>query len=153
MKSYNNNKNFFNYIIENKYEIIKDSHSNDTLKIIYGNNSESKCKYILLFTIEYLQNKSLNVLWSCSNPYIDQKTRIISLFIKNAIEEQMNKSNKSSLNWDNFTEKDLLYVINIIIKENLKINYNGSIIEPIWVLQSNVKHFTQYYMITDIIYY
>ena len=153
MKSYNNNKTFFNYIIENKYEIIKDTNSNDTLKIIYGTNSETKCKYILLFTIENLPNNLNKLVWSCNNPYIDQKTQSISLFVKKAIEEHQSKLNKDDYNWDNFSQKELLLIINTIIKDNLKINYNGSFIEPIWILEGKVKNFTQYYMITDIVYY
>ena len=145
MKYYNNIKTFFNYILDKKYLIIKDSNSTEIIKITYDNN-EVKCKYILLFSIE--NNDKINKLtWSYDNPYIDQKTKIISLFVKNAIELE------KKYNWDNFTQKELLNIINIIIKENLKINYEGEIINPIWIITGNIKNITQYYMIIDIIYY
>ena len=118
MKYYNNIKTFFNYILDKEYLIIKDPNSTELMKITYTNN-EVKCKYILLFSIENNENnKNTNKLtWSYDNPYIDQKTKIISLFVKNAIELE------KKYNWDNFTQKELLNIINIIIKENLKINY------------------------------
>ena len=145
MKYYNNIKTFFNYILDKKYLIIKDPNSTEIIKITYDNN-EVKCKYILLFSIE--NNDKINKLtWSYDNPYIDQKTKIISLFVKNTIEQ------KKIYNWNNFTQKELLNIINIIIKENLKINYEDEIINPLWIITGNIKNITQYYMITDIIYY
>ena len=145
MKHYNNIKTFFNYILDKEYLILKDPNSTELMKITYANN-EVKCKYILLFSIE--NNDQINkVLWSYDNPYIDQKTKIISLLVKNAIEL------KKKYNWDNFTQKELLNIINIIIKENLKINYEGDIINPLWIITGNIKNITQYYMIIDIIYY
>lgn len=146
MKSHNNYKLLFNHIISNKYEIIKDSDSNNTMKIIY-NNCELKCKYILLFTIE--NNNQKKLLWSFSNPFIDQKTKLISLFIKNAIEEK----EPNVFDWNNFTDKDLINVINIIVNQNLKIYYDKEYIDPIWIIKGFNKKYFQYYMITDIVYY
>jgi hypothetical protein len=156
MKNYDNNKTLFNYILSNKYEIIKDPNSNEIMKIIY-NNSEIKCKYNLLFTIgnsnkNNKNDKKNNILsWSYSNPYIDQKTKLISLFIKNALDEQ--DKNNWNWDWDNFTEKNLIEIINIIIKENLKIYYDGEFIEPIWIIKGDYSKYSQYYMITDIVYF
>ena len=139
MKYYNNIKTFFNYILDKEYLILKDPNSTEIMKITYVNN-EVKCKYILLFSIE--NNEHTNkLIWSYDNPYIDQKTKIISLFVKNAIELE------KKYNWDNFTQKELLNIINIIIKENLKINYEGDIISPIWIITGNIKNITQYYKI------
>lgn len=147
MKSYENIKNFFNYIIEKKYQIIKDPNSNDIMKIIYDNN-EIKCKYILLFTIERL-NKD-RIIWSYSNPYIDQKTKTISLFIKETLD---NYNSKKIFDWNNLSDKNLYQIINLIIRYNLKINWNNEIINPIWIILGDNKHFVQYYMITDIVYF
>ena len=147
MKSYNNIKSFFNYIINKKYEIIKDPHSNEIMKIIYDNN-EIKCKYVLLFSIETSNKENNNnIIWSNNNQYIDQKTREISLFIKNSLEL------KKKYNWDNITKKELLSIINIIIKDNLIINYENENIYPMWIITGNITNFIQYYMITDIVYY
>jgi hypothetical protein len=151
MKNYDNNKTLFNYILSNKYEIIKDPNSNEIMKII-SNNNEIKCKYNLLFTIEYShkddkQNNKL--IWSYSNPYIDQKTKLISIFIKNALDNQY----KNYWNWDNFSEKNVIELINIIIKQNLKIYYDGEFIDPIWIIKGDYSNYSQYYMITDIIYF
>ena len=151
MKNYDNNKTLFNYILSNKYEIIKDPNSNEIMKIIYNNN-EIKCTYNLLFTIEHINknDKKYNKLsWSYSNPYIDQKTKLISIFIKNALDEQY----KNNWDWDNFTEKNLIEIINIIIKQNLKIYYDGEFIDPIWIIKGDFSNYSQYYMITDIIYF
>ena len=145
MKSYNNIKSFFNYIINKKYEIIKDPNSNEIMKIIYDNN-EIKCKYILIFSTE-ISNKNNNIIWSSNNQYIDQKTREISLFVKNTLEL------KKKYDWDNITKKEILNIINIIIKENLKINYADEYIYPMWIITGNIGNFIQYYMITDIVYY
>ena len=149
MKSYNNIKSFFNYIINQKYEIIKDPNSNEIMKIIYDNN-EIKCKYILLFSIETSnknKEKNNNIIWSNYNQYIDQKTREISLFVKNSLEL------KKKYNWDNITKKELLTIINTIIKDNLIINYENENIYPMWIITGNITNFIQYYMITDIVYY
>ncbi len=159
MKNYDNNKKLFNYILSNKYEIIKDPNSNEIMKIIYNNN-EIKCKYNLLFTIGYSNkndkkdknnknNKNNKLSWSFSNPYIDQKTKLISIFIKNALDEKY----KNNWDWDNFTEKNLIEIINIIIKQNLKIYYDGEFIDPIWIIKGDFSNYSQYYMITDIIYF
>lgn len=160
MELYENAKKFFNYIINKNYEIIRDPNSNDTMKIIYENN-EVKCKYILLFSIEK-SNKN-KIIWSYSNPYIDQKTKAISLFIKNAldsldkIETQDKKINKldkiNKFDWKNISENDLLKIFDLIIKHNLKIIWEDKIIDPIWIIVGDHKSFVQYYMITDIIYF
>ena len=147
MKHYNNIKTFFKYILEKEYLIIKDPNSTEIIKITYDNN-EVKCKYVLLFSIE--NNEQINkLIWSYDNPYIDQKTKIISLLVKNRIEQ------KKKYNWDNFNQKELLNIINIIIKENLQINLEveGEIINPSWIITGNIKNIIQYYMIIDIIYY
>ncbi len=151
MKNYDNNKTLFNYILSNKYEIIKDPNSNEIMKII-SNNNEIKCKYNLLFTIEYSykdDKKNNKLIWSYSNPYIDQKTKLISIFIKNALDDQY----KNYWNWDNFSEKNVIELINIIIKQNLKIYYDGEFIDPIWIIKGDYSNYSQYYMITDIIYF
>jgi len=150
MKNYNNNKTLFKYILSNKYEIYKDSNTNDIMKIIYNNN-EIKCKYYLLFTIFSNKNENNNnkLSWSYSNPYIDQKTKLISVFIKNYLDEKY----KNNWDWNNFTEKNLIEIINIIIKENLKIYYDGEFIDPIWIIKGDNSKYSQYYMITDIVYF
>lgn len=148
MKSYENIKNFFNYVIKKNYQIIKDPNSNNLMKITYDNN-EIKCKYILLFTIEKSNQKK--IIWSYLNPYIDQKTKKISLLIKEALDKDLEK--KNLLNWDNITDNEILKIINFIIKNNLIINLENESIDPLWIILGDNKNFIQYYMITEIIYY
>jgi hypothetical protein len=150
MKSYENIKNFFNYVMKKNYQIIKDPNSNNLMKIIYDNN-EIKCKYILLFTIEKSEKKK--IIWSYINPYIDQKTKKISLLIKEALDKYNDLEKINLLNWNNITDNELLKIINLIIKNNLIINFENENIDPLWIILGDNKNFIQYYMITEIIYY
>ncbi len=143
MKSYGNIKLFFEYLIKNDYKIYKDENTNDILKIYYDNN-EIKCKYILLFTQEKSNNK---LIWSFDNPYIDQKTQWISQYIKYKLD-----TNKQ-INTINPDKKELLEIINSIIKGKLYVVYDDEVIKPLWIITDNTNEFKHYYMITDIIYF
>ena len=57
------------------------------------------------------------------------------------------------LNWNNITDNELLKIINLIIKNNLIINFENENIDPLWIILGDNKNFIQYYMITEIIYY
>ena len=139
--NWNQNKILFNYILTHKYTIKKDSESNNILYINY-NNTELKCKYLLLFSI----NNSNDILWSCDNPYIDQKTQTISLIIKNLLIEQNNLKNISYNN-------EIINGLKFILKNNTKINFNNELINLLWCLIGNIKEYKQIFIITEIIYF
>lgn len=129
------NKIFFNYISKKNYFIKKDNETNNILFIKYD-NFEIKCKYFLAFIVD--QNN--NIHWSCDNPYIDQKTKLLSNFIKKNI-----NNNKFDNNIINYFKK-IIHDDSYIIYDNEKINF-------IWCITGNYKKYKQFYIITEIIYF
>jgi hypothetical protein len=129
------NKIIFNYIIDKNYLINKDIDKNDILYINWD-NFEMKCKYFLAFTVD----KSNNIIWSCDNPFIDQKTKYFSLYIKNSIVE-----NKI------FT-KEILNELKNLIKNGVSLIFEEDKINLMWCLVGDYKKYKQIYIITEIIY-
>jgi hypothetical protein len=129
------NKIIFNYISEKKYIIKKDNESNNILFIKYD-KFEIKCKYFLAFTVD----ENNKILWASDNPYIDQKTKFLSNYIK------------QNINNDNFNN-DIMNYFKKIIKNNSFIIYNDQKINFIWCIIGNLKKYKQYYIITEIIYF
>jgi pantothenate synthetase len=160
----NSTKKLFNYILNNDYEIILDKNHNDIMYIKH-NNSEMKCKYVLIFsTINEENNK---IIWSYDNQYIDRKTREISKILKKEINEENTVSNasltlglpsdyrpslQSSRNRENLNEKSLIKIINKIISRDIIIKFEEEEIIPLWIIRNKNKIGIQYYMIIDIIY-
>jgi hypothetical protein len=143
--NYNDAKNIFNYIIKKNYKIRRDENNIDIL-YIENNDKLIKCKYILVFTLE--KNK---LIWSYENTYFDQKTKIISKLIENNI--------NLNINYKNLQSNELLKIINIILKNEKNIYFNTNLITPIWILSYNLflpdqnKNLTQFFLITEIIYF
>ena len=129
------NKIFFNYIIDKNYLINKDIDKNDILYINWD-KFEMKCKYFLAFTVD----ESNYIIWSCDNPFIDQKTKYFSLYIKNSIVE-----NKI------FT-KEILNELKNLIKNGVSLIFEEDKINLIWCLVGDYKKYKQIYIITEIIY-
>lgn len=125
----NKYKTLFNYILNRKYVIKKDIESNDILYINFD-KFEIKCKYFLIFT---LINK--NILWTCDNIFIDQKTQFLSKLIKERF------SNKKNINKQ----------LKDFFKLNISIEYDNKNINFIWCITGNNNKFINYYIITEII--
>lgn len=129
------NKTIFNYIIEKEYFINKDTNTNDIIYISWD-QFEMKCKYFLAFSVD----KFDNIIWSCDNPFIDQKTKYFSKNIKN-----------------NFNEKkvfssEILNDLKKIIQNGMSITYEEDKVYLMWCLIGNYKKYKQIYIITEIIY-
>jgi hypothetical protein len=129
------NKIIFNYIINQKYLIKKDIETNNIL-FIKWKHFEMKCKYFLAFSID----DNTNIIWSCDNSYIDQKTKYLSYIIKTNLAEKK----KFSI--------DLLNDLKKIIQSNFYVNYDNNKIYFLWCLIGSYKNFKQFYIITDIVY-
>lgn len=138
--NYNNSKSLFNYILQYKYKIKKDVENNDIMYINYK-IGEIKCKYLLLFNLD---NNNI-IHWSCDNPFIDQKTRIISLLIKNFV------LNKIKIKNNIYTEK-INKILYLVLKENSDINFEDEKINFLWIITGKIKEAKQFYIITEIIY-
>lgn len=130
------NKNIFSYIIEKDYLIKKDINTNDILYINW-NQFEMKCRYFLAFTIDNLNN----IIWSCDNPYIDQKTKYFSQTIKSNL----------GINSKIFTN-DILNDLKKMIRNQMSFVYEEDKIIFIWCLFGEYKKYKQFYVITEIIY-
>ena len=92
------------------------------------------------------------IIWSDSNPYIDQYTREISKIIR----DTLRINNKYLLDQNNqlIVKKDLHDLIKNLIKNQYNfLDKSGKSINCNWVLTSNRHNENEYYMITDIIYY
>ena len=133
--NWNQNKIIFNYIINKDYTIKKDISTNDIL-LIKWLQFEMKCKYFLAFNV----NESNEILWSCDNPYIDQKTKYFSQYIKYNLN---NEENYSSIFLNNLKK---------LLQTNLNIIYEEEKINLMWCLLGKYNNYKQYYIITDIIY-
>ncbi len=129
------NKIIFNHIINKEYLIKKDINTNDIL-FINWEQFEMKCKYFLAFTVDIFNN----IIWSCDNPYIDQKTKYFSSNIKNNLMEKKLYSSKMM----NELKNMILNGMSLVYEEN-KINL-------LWCLIGDYKKYKQFYIITEIIY-
>lgn len=151
--NYKKNKMIFSELIGENYKIKKDSHDKNTL-LIYSNNKEIKCKCIMFMIEKNIneKNKESLILWSDSNPYIDQYTREISEIIR--ISLQREKSYLLNQNNQIITKNDLLDLMNNLIKNQYNfLDKYGKSINCNWVLTYEQNQMREYYMISDIIYY
>ena len=144
-----NYKDIFKNILKDKYTISFEKKNNDVIII----NDNIKCKYILIF-IEKKINKDISLLmWSDTNKFSDEKTKLISKDIRNILL----KEKKYLLDQNNqlIIINDLVNLIETIIKNNNKINN----IDTIWIINNKLTSETsnndivEYYLITDIINY
>lgn len=129
------NKNLFSIIINNNYSIQKDYDSHDILYINWEHFS-MKCKYFLAFTID----DDKNIIWSCDNPFIDQKTKYLSQCIKSNISTSEKISNEIMNDLKKLLQNDTSFIF-----EEHKIN-------AIWCIIGEHKKYKQFYIITEIIY-
>lgn len=129
------NKIIFNYIINHDYLIKKDIETNNIL-FIKWDQFEIKCKYFLAFSID----DNTNIIWSCDNSYIDQKTKYLSHVIKTKLGERK----KFAI--------DMLNDLKKIIQSNFFVNYDNNKVYFLWCLIGSYKNFKQFYIITDIVY-
>lgn len=157
MNSYKQNKIIFNKIITQKYNIKKDPYKKNIL-YIYTNNKKIKCEYILFLIENKLDNKSDNksynksiIIWSDSNPYIDNYTRNISFIIRN----NLLKTKKYLINQNTqlILRNDLDNLVKDLIKNKIIFMYLNNKINCEWILINSINDIIEYYMIIDIIYY
>jgi hypothetical protein len=152
--NYKKNKMIFSKLIGEKYIIKKDSHDKNLL-IIQSMGKEVKCKYLLFLTEKGLKKSDLFnslIIWSDSNPYIDQYTREISKIIRKTLEK--NKKYLLAQNNQLISKINLQDLVNSLIKNQYNfLDKSGKSINCNWVLTNNHNNIKEYYMITDIIYY
>jgi hypothetical protein len=129
------NKIIFNQIIDKGYIVEKDINTNDILYIKWE-KFVMKCKYFLAFTVD----KDNNIIWSCDNPYSDQKTKYFSQNIKNNLRGELIFSSQ------------VLNNLRKLIHNGMTFIYNEDNINILWSLFSNYKKYRQFYIITEIIY-
>ncbi len=151
----------FSKLIGEKYNIIKDPYDKHILRI-QSNGQQIKCKCIL-FLIEKELNKVNNeksdnkyndslIIWSDSNPYIDQYTREISKIMREIL--CIKKEYLIDTNNQLIIKSDLKDLINNLIKNQYNfLDKGGKSINCNWILTSKRENINEYYMITDIIYY
>lgn len=130
------NKTIFTHIIDKDYIIKKDVNTNDTIYINWD-SFEMKCKYFLAFTVD----ENNKIIWSCDNPFIDQKTKYFSQCIKSnlGIETKI------------FTSQ-ILNDLKKMIQDEMKFVYEEDKIKIIWCIIGEYKKYNQFYVITEIIY-
>jgi hypothetical protein len=128
------NKLLFNYIVEQDYLIKKDIETNNIL-FIKWEQFEMKCKYFLAFSIE----TNNEIIWSCNNPYMDQRTKYLS----NVIKTNLHNNNKFSM--------EFLNDIKNIIQTNSFTTFQDEKITFIWCLKGTFSNFKHFYIITEII--
>ena len=129
------NKIIFNHIIDKEYLINKDTNTNDILYINWE-QFEMKCKYFLAFTVD----KDNNILWSCDNPFIDQKTKYFSQNIKSNLEKKK------------YFTSEILNDLKKLIQNGMSFIYEEDKVNLIWCLIGDYKKYRQFYIITEIIY-
>jgi hypothetical protein len=144
-------KDIFKNILKDKYTIKFDKGSNDIIII----NDQIKCKYILIFIEKKINNDFVMLIWSDTNKFSDDKTKIISKEIRN----YLLKEKKYLLDQNNqlIINSDLVDLIETIIKNNKKIND----IDTIWIINNNLSseyisnnnNIIEYYLITEIIHF
>ena len=156
--NYKKNKMLFGELIGNNYKIKKDPDDKHVL-MIQTPEKEIKCKYILLIFERKYNNKS-QIIWSDYNPFIDQYTKSISCIIRKSLANTY----KCLTNENNqiISDTDLKNVMKELIKNQYNfLDDKGQSINCNWILTNertikvnNLTHvITEYYMITDIIYY
>jgi len=160
MNNYTKNKIIFNKIISNKYKIKKDLYEKDIL-YIETNNKKIKCKYIMFLIEKKISNTKLNtktnnktnksiIIWSDSNPYIDNYTQEISKIIRKNV---LSDPNIIDQNNQIIMKNDLDNIIKILIKNQF--NFTDSVNNNIyceWIITNENNNLIEYYMITEIIY-
>lgn len=130
------NKTIFSHIMDKDYTIKKDVRTNDILYINWE-QFEMKCKYFLAFAVDEINN----IIWSCDNPYIDQKTKYFSQCIK------------SNLGLENkIFSTQVLNDLKQMIQNRMSFVYGEEKINIIWCIFGEYKKYRQYYIITEIIY-
>ena len=130
------NKTIFTYIINKDYVIKKDVNTNDILYINWD-QFEMKCKYFLAFTVD----ETNNIIWSCNNPFIDQKTKYFSQCIKS------NLGGETKI----FTSQ-ILNDLKKLIQDGMGFVYGEDKINILWCLVGEYKKYKQFYILTEIIY-
>ena len=157
--NYRKNKMIFSKLIGEKYKIKKDLHDKNILTI-QSNDKDIKCKYLLFLTEKILKKSNSDkfilpdslIMWSDSNPYIDQYTREISEIMRNTLEKY--KKYLLSQNNQLILKSDLQDLVNSLIKNQYNfLDKLGKSINCNWILINNHDNINEYYMITDIIYY
>ena len=151
--NYKKNKMIFSELIDMNYKIKKNL-SDKNILMIYSNDKEIKCKYIMFMiekNINVKEKKSL-IIWSDSNPYIDQYTREISEIIRNTLHQDkkylQNQQNQI------INKKDLQDLINDLIKNQYSfLDKMGKSINCNWIIINEQNQTKEYYMLSDIIYY
>lgn len=128
-------KEIFSHIMDKEYEIKKDINTNNILFISWE-QFEMKCKYFLAFTVD----ETNNIIWSCDNPYIDQKTKYFSLNVK------------STLGNENIFSSQIINNLKNLIHNGMSFVYEEDEINLIWCLVGEYKKYKQFYIITEIIY-
>lgn len=136
LMNWKQNKTIFSHIMNKNYIIRKNPNTNDILYINWE-QFEMKCKYFLVFTID----DSNNIIWSCDNPYIDQKTKYFSQCVKSVI----GSNNKI------FTSQ-ILNDLKRLIHDGMSFVYEENNINMIWCIYGDYKKYKQFYIITEIIY-
>lgn len=156
--NYEKNKMIFSELIGKKYKVIKNSNDKHILTIISA-DKEIKCKYILLL-FERKYKKKSQIIWSDYNPFIDQYTRKVSEIIRNCMRNNLKYiSNSNNQFIDHKNLKNLIQ--NMISHQYNFLDSYGQCINCNWILlndkniniNDNNQIITEYYMITDIIYY
>jgi hypothetical protein len=130
------NKTIFSHIIDKEYMIKKDVNTNDILYINWE-QFEMKCKYFLAFTVD----ETNNIIWSCDNPFIDQKTKYFSQCIKS------NLGRETKI----FTPQ-ILNDLKRMIQDGMSFVYSEDKINILWCLVGKYNKYKQFYVITEIIY-
>jgi hypothetical protein len=144
-------KDIFKNILKDKYTIKFDKSNNDIIII----NDQIKCKYILIFIEKKINNDYVLLIWSDTNKFSDDKTKLISKEIRNSLLKEkkylLDQNNQLIIN------SDLVDLIETIIKNNKKIND----IDTIWIINNNLSsefisnnnNIIEYYLITEIIHF
>lgn len=143
-------KDIFKNILKEKYTIKFDKEYNDIIII----NDHIKCKYILIFIEKKINNDFVMLIWSDTNKFSDDKTKLISKEIRNSLLKEkkylLDQNNQLIIN------SDLVDLIETIIKNNKKIND----IDTIWIINNNLSsesisnnNIIEYYLITEIIHF
>ena len=143
----------FSELINKNYKIKKDSSDKNTL-LIFSNHKEIKCRCIMFMVEKNINDKNQEslIVWSDSNPYIDQYTREISEIIRTVLQ----KDNSYLLDKNNqiISKKDLENLIKDLIKNQYNfLDKSGKSINCNWVLTNEQNQTIEYYMLSDIIYY
>lgn len=136
MNDWKENKIFFLNIIEKGYFIKKDINTNNVLYINWD-EFVMKCKYFIAFSVD----EQKNILWSCDNPFTDQKTKYLSQNIK------------TYLNNEKIFSSLIINKIKKLLHEGINIIYEEDNINIIWCIVGNYKKYKQFYILTEIVYF